>query len=381
MEPEFPISTYITLQKELNTERASLEKEKADWNLVRATLSEAEAEELDNRFCTDIEYLIRTIYNPTAPPLLEYRNSLRALVKQGASARLMSTHELDGYNLAMFIKDIYRINGEEELDLAADIVRTTIIADADMEHQKAYVGNGGITSIEQVCAYLAIGVNWEFAKLTIEQYGFCYRIFPWLAQRQDPLISEHGEYNEPYHLFRRMLRSSPDVEDLQEKTLLRIMSLGWTPFSITDEWLSARAFAQVALANYRLLTMLIPYEREELQPYLDIARERINPVIVKYLLNAFTSDKKIRKHVRTFFSHRPHWLLKKILSETPETIFDLVRRNEQDLLIPFLKHYKQDIIALRNKDDQTLLQYAVKCRSTVENTIQLLRQTGIAEQR
>ncbi|TWV94690.1 hypothetical protein [Chitinophaga pinensis] len=106
-----------------------------------------------------------------------------------------------------------------------------------------------------------MGVNCGFAKLTIAQYNFCYRI-SWIAQRQDPMIAEHGEYREPYHLFRRMLHSSPDVEELQEKTLLRIMILGWTPFSIADEWLSARAFAQVANTNSRLLTILIPYERK-----------------------------------------------------------------------------------------------------------------------
>ncbi|WP_089815251.1 hypothetical protein [Chitinophaga sp. YR627] len=60
------------------------------WNTIRAPLSEAETDELDKQFCGDIEYLISAIYDPAdAPPLLEYRNSLRALVKRGASARLM----------------------------------------------------------------------------------------------------------------------------------------------------------------------------------------------------------------------------------------------------------------------------------------------------
>jgi len=89
-------------------------------------------------------------------------------------------------------------------------------------------------------------VNWGVAKLTIAQYNFCYRIFPWIAQRQDPTIAEHGEYREPYHLFRRMLRSSPDVEELQEKTLLRIMTLGWTSFSIADEWLGLNIISRIS---------------------------------------------------------------------------------------------------------------------------------------
>ncbi|PWV47735.1 hypothetical protein [Chitinophaga sp. S165] len=378
MEQEFPIATYIALQQELNTERAQLEKEKATWKAIRATASETDINQLDEQFSTHFEYLFDVVHNSSGTSLREYRDLLNALLQKGASASLLSNYELEGYNLAMFIKDIYLINGSDNLDLAADIVRTTIIAGADLNRQKAYVGNGGINSLEQVCAYLALGIKYGYSKLTVEQYSFCYRIFPWIAHKQLPGDVANGHFEEPYHLFRRMLYASPDVEDMQEKTLLRIMTLGWSPFSIADELLSPRAFARIAVINPRWLTMLIPHEQQELKPYLDIVRERINPAIIKYLLNAFTSDKKIRKHLRTFFSRRPHWLLKKIITETPETIFDLVRRNEQDLLIPFLKHYKRGLMALRSKDNQTLLQFAMKCRSTVENTIELLRQAGVS---
>ncbi|GGH66622.1 hypothetical protein HNQ91_001837 [Filimonas zeae] len=55
----------------------------------------------------------------------------------------------------------------------------------------------------------------------------------------------------------------------------------------------------------------------------------------------------------------------------------MVKRNEQDLLATFLKHYKPDVIALRNKQVQRVLQYALQCRSTMENTVLLLQHAGV----
>lgn len=377
MNQEFPISTYLALAKELETEQASLEKETATWQAVRATLSPNNTTLLDNEFTTTFEQLQKVVQSGNASALQQQHDTLAALLKKGAAATLMSTHELAGYNLAMFIKDIYLIHGKEPLQMAAGIVRITVIAGAALHHQKAYAGNGGITSLEQVCMYLALGINNPYEPITAGQYHFCYRIFPYIAHRQPVEPSPHGEQYQPYHTFMRALHANPEAQDMQEKTLLRIMALGWTPFSIADELMGTRTFAKIALLNFSWLTYILPYEHETLTPYLNVVRQRINASIINALLNTFTSDRKIRKQARAFFSRRPHWLLKTIISTTPEKIFDMVRRNEQDLLATFLKHYKSDIIALRNKQGQSVLQYAVQCRSTVENTVRLLQQAGV----
>ena len=64
----------------------------------------------------------------------------------------------------------------------------------------------------------------------------------------------------------------------------------------------------------------------------------------------------------------------------PELIFDLVKRNEQDMLIPFLKYYKPVLHGLRDAKGNTLLHYAVLSRGRMENTVQILRNAGFSLQ-
>jgi ankyrin repeat protein len=90
-------------------------------------------------------------------------------------------------------------------------------------------------------------------------------------------------------------------------------------------------------------------------------------------MNGFTSSNKTRKHFKAFFSIKAHWLLQYIIESMPEVIFGLVKRNEQDMLVPFLKNFKLAMISLRDANGNTLLHQAVLCRGLVENTIQLLR--------
>jgi ankyrin repeat protein len=66
-------------------------------------------------------------------------------------------------------------------------------------------------------------------------------------------------------------------------------------------------------------------------------------------------------------------LLQYIVASAPDVIFDLVKRNEQDMLIPFLKNCKPAILELRDEGGNTLLHHAVLSRGLMENTIQLLR--------
>ncbi|MCF6403688.1 hypothetical protein L3C95_12425 [Chitinophaga filiformis] len=362
MEHDFPISSFLEIKKHLSTERNKFEKERAIWNTIRESLSKTEADQLDEQFKNTFE-------TTTDPQILEQ------LLQKGASARLLENYELGPHNLAMVVQELANIKTKEELEIAAGVIRTTIIAGADLDNQKAYWGNGGINAIQWLSVYLARAFG-EYGYLsTMDQYQYCYKIFTWVANHTTITENMRGDWH-PLHAFMAGLKKSPEVEDLQEKLILQMMGLNWTIFNSTHEELSTSFFSRIIDVNPRFLTLIVPYEHEQLKSYLDVVQKNIGPMVLKNFLNGFTSSNKARKYFRAFFSLRPHWLLKLIITSTPETVFNLVKRNEQDLLLPFLKHYKREVAELRNEKDQTLIQYAMTSRGAVENTVQLLRQYG-----
>ena len=362
MEQDFPISSFLEIKKHLSTERKKFEKDKAIWKTVRATLTEAETDQLDEAFKNAFE-------TDTDQQLLEL------LMQKGASARLLGNYELGSYNLAMFVEELADIKEKEELESAARIIRTTIIADADLNKQKAYWGNGGRIAIEWLSLYLARAFGGYGHLSTMDQYEYCYKIFTWIADNTTITEDMQGDFH-PFYAFMLCLKEAPGVENLQENSILQMMGLNWTIFTTTHEYLSTSYFSRIANFNPRFLTLIVPYEHEQLKSYLDLVQKNISPMVMKNLLNGFTSSNKARKQFKAFFSLRPHWLLRRIIADTPEMIFNLVKRNEQELLIPFLKHYKREIAELRNESKQTLLQHAMASRGVVENTLQLLRQYG-----
>ncbi|SDG61700.1 hypothetical protein [Chitinophaga filiformis] len=362
MEQDFPISSFLEIKKHLGTERKNFEKDKAIWTTVRASLTDAEANQLDEQF--------KTIFETTTDPQL-----LEQLVQKGASARLLENYELGSYNLAMVVQELADAKNNEELEIAAGIIRTTIIAGADINRQKAYWGNGGRIAIDWLSIYLARASDRYGFLSTMDQYHYCYRIFTWIAVNTAITEDMHGDIH-PLYGFLICLKNAPEVEDLQEKLILQMMALDWHIFAMSHEDLTTSFFSRIVNFNPRFLTLIVPYEHEQLKSYLDIVQKNIGPMVIKNFLNGFTSNNKARKYFRAFFSLRPHWLLKLILSGAPETVFNLVKRNEQDLLIPFLKHYKREIAELKDENNHTLLQHAMTSRKVVENTIQLLRQYG-----
>jgi len=362
MEQDFPISAFLEIKKHLSTERKSFEKDKAIWKTVRASLTEAETEQLDEQF--------KTVFETTTDPQL-----LKQLMQKGASARLLENYELGSYNLAMVVQELADAQSKEELEIAAGIIRTTIIADADINRQKAYWGNGGRIAIDWLSIYLARAFGQDGFLTTMDQYHYCYRIFTWIAVNTAITEDMHGDVH-PLYEFLICLKKAPEVEDLQEKLILHMMALDWHIFAMSHEYLTTSFFSRIVNFNPRFLMLIVPYEHEQLKSYLDIVQKNISPMVIKNLLNSFTSSNKTRKYFRAFFSLRSHWLLKLIITSTPETVFNLVKRNEQELLIPFLKHYQREIAELRDENNQTLLQHAMTSKKVVENTIQLLRQYG-----
>jgi hypothetical protein len=58
----------------------------------------------------------------------------------------------------------------------------------------------------------------------------------------------------------------------------------------------------------------------------------------------------------------------------PDAIFNIVKRNERELLIPFIKHFRIKMISLRDEHGNTLLDQSILSRGLTEKTIQLLVQ-------
>jgi ankyrin repeat protein len=184
----------------------------------------------------------------------------------------------------------------------------------------------------------------------------------------------------PLNEFLVCLRVSDEVTDLQEKVLLAMMGFGFSPYLKDEEWQYERFFTNMWELGERWMSLLYPYEEEVLQPYINTFKPNITADISRKIINSFTGDNKSRKYFRNYFSLLPHWLLQCIMENFPELIFDLVKRNEQEMLVPFLKNYKQAILALRDEKGNTLLHQAAMSRGFMENTIQLLRNAGFSLQ-
>lgn len=367
MEPaniNFPLESYLQVKQELLTAQRDLEKEKAAWQAVRNSLNEKQAKELDEQFKTIFEKL-DSIYSTPHIELQDLLQALQGLVHKGASARILSNHELGNYNLGKLVKEIHYITEKARLEIATEFIRITIVADADLSAQKAYAGNGGIASLEWLCLALAGGIG-EYTELRHpDQYPYCYKIFPWVANTKITL--EH-----PFSLFIAGLRVCPEVADWQQKMILALMVFGFSP-CMPDDLYQSMIFSRLATINITWLTTLFPYEEEQLKHYIGVLKPNVTQAAIKKFVNAFTSNNKTRKHFRAFFSRGAHWLLQHILTTAPEVIFALVKGNEQDMLVPFLKNCKPAILELRDEKGNTLLHQAVLSRGLAENTIQLLR--------
>lgn len=358
--PAFPLESFIQIHKDITSDLKDLRKEKSYWSTVRQSLASEKQDWLDEQFKTAFENIdTGSLAQPE-----HLLTSLRTLVQKGASARLLGNNELGPYNLAMLIKDIPSFTTRASLDIATEIIRLSIVAEADLGAQKAYVGNGGATSMEWVCAYLAGGLG---GLQNSDQYEYCYTILSWIAGNESVRNTEAGAFT----TFLAHLRHQPEALHWQEKSILKMMCLGYSPVS-NSVYQSTSLFSNIAALNVKWLTILFPYEHEHLQEYLTKLKPNITEEIVKDLINSFTSDNKARKHFRAFFSLRPHWLLKFIIETVPGVVFNLVKRNEKDLLIPFLKSFRAALVNLKDEKGNTLLHQAILCKSPVQNTIQLL---------
>ncbi|MBL0742969.1 ankyrin repeat domain-containing protein [Chryseolinea lacunae] len=369
-ELSFPLGAYLQLKDNIASIREQLDEETASWQRVRNMVAERKRFSLDEQFKAAFETLAQLDLHASAIDLRKILQSLRELVHDGASAERLGNDELGTYNLAMFIQNIPALKGKDSLDTATEIVRLSLVANADLVRQKAYAGNGGANTLEWLCMYLGAGVTSTSYLRDIDQYKCCHTLFAWVLEKNH--TEDSGANVNPFTLYITCVRDSPGLKELQERAILRMICLGLSPFSDNGVYQSVSFFNRLAAIDVRWLTLLFPYESEHVSHYVRVVTKHTTPAVVKDLLNCYTSNTKYRKHFRAFFSLRPHWLLHYIVDTTPELIFNLVKRNESDLITPFLKNFKTQMTRLRDQNGNTLLHHAVLSRARVEHTVELL---------
>jgi len=372
----FPIEKYGQIKQEMIMARRAIEKEKAHWLTKRNELKQERAQKLDKQFKTVFLQLENYAAIVNRDELQAVLQTLQSLVEQGASAGLLDDYELGTFNLAKLIKQICDITDSTNLELTKEIIRLTIVAGANLNTQKAYIGNGGAISLEWIILYLAAGVGQHVKNL--DQYACCYTLFSWIID-SFPRIPEEYSFH-PFSIYLNCLYYSTADAEIQEKLILAMISYGFSPFYKDDYYQNLSFFSRLATIQVNWLFLLFPYEEEATKQYINAVQQQVTKEVVTKFINSFTSNNKTRKHFKTFFSQRAHWLLRHIIGSMPELIFGLVKRNELEMLAPFLKNFKPAILALKDDLGNTLLHQAVLSRGLVENTIQLLRNSGISLQ-
>jgi hypothetical protein len=374
----FPLTTYFQIKEQILAVRKEIEREHFVWSLTRKLKSEEHLHLLDCQFKTSFERLEDLPLNAPADQLKTVLQSLKEVTQQGASARLLGTHELGSYNVAMLIERIAMIKSSDSLLLVIEIIKITIIVDSNLREQKAYSGNGGYTSVEWLCIYLGRGIADHYLTQR-NQFECCYTIFLWIIEK-DYRTLPSSEIETPFTLFLANLISGLEVKEYQEKIILRMIALGISPISPNGAYRSVSFFTRIAEMDSRFLWILFPYENEHLTTYVQIVKRDVIGLLPD-LINCCTSNNKKRKHFKNFFSLDQHWLLKFIIESAPEILFSLVKRNESELLYPFLKHFKREVIALSDSNGNTLLHIAMNSRGLVEKTVQLLLNAKLSPHR
>lgn len=387
MKKNFPIATLINAKQELEAVQRTLERDKAAWAAVRNTLDDATRKALDEQvnllFAGDI---CTWFWSAQKPDLHQVLASLRELYHQGASARSLNNYELGEFNLAMVVKSMMNIEDPQVLALTLELVRLTIIADADVYSQKAYMGNGGSVCLDLVCAALGWGLReGDTSATTPEQYMACYQVFLWLIEKPEAIAVKY-HHLDPFALFFGLHAARygnyETVAPIHDKVTGIMIGLGFLPFSTSypeSEWSDMGSISSFLgkMKDDKWINLLFPNEHPLLTRYLQAWEKAMMPVPLSMLLNNFSASNTGRKIFKAYFSSGPHWLIAGMVRHIPGMLFGLVKRNEKHLLAPFLKHYKRQLSVLQDEKGQSLLQYALQTRGVKADTIQLLREANI----
>ncbi|NLU90758.1 hypothetical protein [Chitinophaga sp. Ak27] len=387
MKKNFPIATLISARQELEASQRTLKSDKAAWTAVRKTLNDATRKVLDEQvnllFARDI---CAYFWSAQKPDLDQVMMSLRQLYQQGASARSLNNYELGEFNLAMVVKSMMDIEDRQVLALTLELVQLTIIADADVYSQKAYMGNGGSVCLELACVGLGWGLReGDTCATTQEQYMACYQVFLWLIEKPEVMAAKYHNLD-PFALFFGLHATGYGnyevVAPIHDKVTCTMISLGFLPFSTSypeSEWSDMGSVSSFLgrTKDEKWINLLFPNEHPLLMRYLQAWEKAMIPAPLNILLNNFSASNTGRKIFKASFSPGPHWLIAGMIRHIPGMLFSLVTRNEKQLLAPFLKNYKRQLSILQNEKGQSLLQYAQHTRGVKADTIQLLREANI----
>jgi hypothetical protein len=344
---KFPIQKYLTVKAELAAAKKILATEKAAWLAIREKVSDEETAELDDEFKMTFDRI--GISNQRDE---EAYNTLKALTDKGASARTQDDYELGFHNLATFIDYVtYDETDKERIHWALKIIRLALAADASITTQRSYVGNGGAITIEILMGYKTHSMS-----------QISYTILCWILHK-DP----------ERRIFQQFLvslgRTAPSpMDDWFEKAALALIAVGYCPFDrgMGHDYMSPGLFQN----TLRWLHIIFPYENEHIKDYISNLKSNVTKEHIEYFMGAVSSSAQNRKKFKEYFSLDRHWLMDYIISDTPEILFSLVKRNEREILMPFVKRYKTAMRALREE-------FLLAGKDASPKTVQLLTNIGI----
>ena len=346
---KFPIQQYLAVKADLAAARRMRAADKAAWQAIRDKVPEEDADELDYEFKMAFDKAgVSSAMNA------EKYEALKALTDKGASARMQDDYELGFVNLAQVIDNItYEERDEEDIAWTMKVIRLTLAADASIETQRSYVGNGGAISLEILLGYKTHLIS-----------SLSYTLITWIIHK-DP---ERRIFQQFLVSLGRLDEPSPKDEWF-EKTALALIATGYCPFDAGEghDYMSARLFAGI----FRWLHIILPYEDDQIKHYITALKANVTEEQIECLLGAASSSAQNRKQFKEYFSQGKHWLMERIISITPALLFSLVKRNERDLLAPFLKRCRAEMRALRNEKGIGLLEYAKITKGVSPRTIQL----------
>jgi hypothetical protein len=378
--PGFPFDFYTQVGQKIQLQKKSTAIQKDKWQAARAPLKEKEQTRLDTEFKKTFEqfqnffYEIPSDINPKA-----VLNDLQKLVAQGASARLLDNYELGNFNVAGAVKDMIELLEEKDLLLAEEIIRTAVLAEPDLIKQKAYAGNGGSPALYWLCEYLAkeMGTGAFEVKDTF-QYRIFFRIFCFIYVSAPEALAADNYWM----VFQQHLQpsESKEIVSLQQEVFLWLIHS--RPPAFEELWFYRPPFYCVPalIKNNQLdwIPLFYPFSDPRIQSYLDFLQTCFHPEDNGRWLNGFKVTKQGRKFFQDYFSKEPHWLLSYTLQHCPESIGKLVQGQEMEMLEPFFKNYKTEILSVRDKKGNTLLHLALQVGKPSEKMITRLLRVGFS---
>ncbi len=378
--PRFPFDFYTQVGQKIQLQKKSTTLQKEKWQAVRAALKEKEQTKLDKEFKKTFELFQNFFYRISSEINYESTlNDLQKLVSQGASAKLLDNYELGNFNLAGAVKHMIELHEEKDLLLAEELIRTAMLAEPDLIQQKAYAGNGGSPAFYWLCEYLAkeLGTGAFEVKDTF-QYRIYFRIFCYLYVSAPEALAADNYWM----VFQQHLQpsESKEVANLQQEVFLWLIHC--RPPAFDNLWFYRPPFYCIStlIKNNQLdwVPLFYPFQDPRIQSYLDFLQTCLHPEDNGRWLNGFKVTKQGRKFFQDYFNKEPHWLLSYTLQHCPESIGKLVQGQEMEMLEPFLKNYKTEILSMRDKKGNHLLHLALQIGKPSEKMIARLLRAGFS---